>query len=168
MTSTLVTPQDYAQPKHRVAAAPQMNGSGAPTDYSLHPKAQEAAAVFSEAMRELDNGREMIRAMQHKIDVQEATIHELQYAVDAERQMKERYQRYCVTVQTLIESISRAAKQAADAAYDQAVKEEPKKVAAPAKSPVETEVEAAIRDMKAASNDPLPSYLAAGPRTVEK
>ena len=110
----------------------------------------------------------MIRAMQHKLDVQEATIHELQYAVDAERQMKERYQRYCVTVQTSIESISRAAKQAADAAYELAVKEEPKQVAAPAKSPVEAEVEAAIQGMKAAAKPELPGFLAAGPRSDEK
>ena len=128
MTNSLLNPQDYAQPKHRMPAAPQMNGGIAP-DYTLHPKAQEAAAIFSDAMNELEQARLAIRTMQHQLDVQEATIHELQYAVDAERQMKERYQRYCVTVQTLIESISRAAKQAADAAYDQAVKEEPKQVA---------------------------------------
>ena len=58
MTNTLVTPQDYAQPKHRAAATAQTNGSGVASDWSLHPKAQEAAAVFCEAMRELDNGRE--------------------------------------------------------------------------------------------------------------
>jgi hypothetical protein len=152
MANTLVTPaqpsvpKDYAQPKHRAA-----NG-GAAADYSLHPEAQAAAAKYSEALHELANHREMVRAMQHKIDVQDATIRELQYNVDYERQMKERYQRYTVTVQTLIRSISLAAAQADAAASEQAVREEPKQVEPPKHTTqVESEVEAAIRSLKAAS-----------------
>jgi hypothetical protein len=154
MANTLVTPaqpsvpKDYAQPKHRAA-----NGGAAATDYILHPKAQEAAALYSEALRELDNHREIVHAMQHKIDVQEETIRELQYAVDHERSMKERFQRYCVTVQTLIRSISLAAAQADEAASAQAVTEEPKKVEPPKHaSKVESEVEDAIRNLKAATS----------------
>jgi predicted ribosome quality control (RQC) complex YloA/Tae2 family protein len=156
MTNSLLSPQNYAQPKHRAAQAPaKPNGGTASADYSLHPKAQEAVAVFSDAMRELDNAREVTRAMQHKIDVQENTIRELQYALDGERNQKEAFQRYCVTVQTLIETISRAAQQAAAAALDNAVKVPPKQVEAPKpQSQVEADVENALKGFREAAQAP--------------
>jgi|SRR5262249_28603089 len=96
--------------------------------FALHPEVQRATAAFADAVRERDELRQEVTTLRSQVKILEAHIGELQHTLDSERAMKDRFQRYCVTVQTLIETISRAARQAADAAYDQAVKVEPKQL----------------------------------------
>ena len=103
-------------------------------------------------MLELETSREKIRILEHQIGVQDATIRELQYQCDNERQMKKPFRRYTVTMQTLIGTISRAASLANDAATEHAVKEEPRQVSPPSVPPqsqVEADIEAAVKGMKA-------------------
>ena len=119
-------PEHYAQPKHR------------PEDFSLHPEVQKHTAEFNQALKDRDALRADNQALMNQVQILEAHIAELQHAHDHERMQKERYQRYCVTVQTLIRSISLAAQQANAAAEDNAIKEEPKQI--PPVSEIESEI----------------------------
>jgi hypothetical protein len=142
MTTNLVTgngrPVDYAGPRHRQQAQEDLG-------FSLHPEVQRATYEFSEAVRERDLLREENAALKNQVKLFEANIAELQHTIDHERVQKEKFQRYCVTVQTLIRSIAVAAEQANAAATDHAVREEPKAV--PSVSTIEKEVAALAKSL---------------------
>jgi hypothetical protein len=110
----------------------------------IHPAVQQHVAAFSDALQERDALRVENQNLRSHIQILETSVRELQYQLDAERISKERYQRYAVTVQTLNESIARAAEQAHKASLDFAIKEEAKPL--PPKKQL-SDIEAEVQDL---------------------
>jgi nucleoside-triphosphatase THEP1 len=121
---------------------PKTGNSGTP---EVHPAVHQHIASFSDALNERDALRVENQNLRSHVQVLETSLRELQYQLDAERISKERYQRYAVTVQTLNESIARAAEQAHKASLDFAIKEEAKPL--PSKPKPLSEVEAEVQDL---------------------
>jgi hypothetical protein len=123
----------------------EMTKTGNSGAQEIHPAVQQHVAAFSDALQERDALRVENQNLRSHIQVLETSVRELQYQLDAERISKERYQRYSVTVQTLNESIARAAEQAHKASLEFAIKEEAKPL--PSKPKPLSEVEAEVQDL---------------------
>jgi recombinational DNA repair ATPase RecF len=116
-----------------------------------HPAVLQHVAAFSDALRERDALLLENQNLKNHVQVLETSLREVQYQCDGERAAKERYQRYAVTVQTLNESIARAAQQAHEASMTFAIKEEAKPLPQPRKklSDVEEEVQELVDNLRA-------------------
>jgi hypothetical protein len=128
------------------------DGAGATqqqTDLSAHPAVQKHIAAFSDAMHTLDALRAENQRMENHIRVLEASLRDLEFQVDHERSHKEKFQRYCMKVQTLIGSMAALARQADEASVQYAMKEEAKPLAPPkSQNPIEREIDDTINELK--------------------
>jgi len=96
-------------------------GNGAtPVASIMHPAAQKAVAEFSDAMNENASLKLENQELRNELRIARAHCKELEHSVDSEREQKEKFQRYCIRIETLLEGIARAAVQAHEAAVSTA------------------------------------------------
>ena len=99
---------------------------------ALHPAAQEAAVLYSEALEraeglrhELDTAREQFRQelsiLRGDLEIERRHISNLQQLLEVERAQKEQYMRYSVEIRTHLGHVAQAAIQANDIAMKIAV-----------------------------------------------
>lgn len=106
---------------------PQMPAPRLTEGHALHPAAQEAAAVYSQALEEVDRlraeltrvreeGNETVRQLRADLDVERRSAGELQRMLDEERRRANYYHAYAVEVRTHLNHVAQAAIKANDVA----------------------------------------------------
>lgn len=73
-----------------------------PISTELHPAAQHAAAVYSDALMDLDRLREQCTRLSSDLEVERRANEQLREALQQERVSKEVYMRYSVEVRTYL------------------------------------------------------------------
>lgn len=71
-----------------------------PQSTELHPAAQQAAVVYSEALMELEQLRRMLERANLDLEVERRANEQLKATLAEERASKEMYQRYAIQVRT--------------------------------------------------------------------
>jgi len=129
-----------------------VHGPNGPMPVALHPEAAKAAAIFSDTMNENQELRAKLNDVLNENKLLRSRLREMEHEVDHERGLKERFQRYAVTADTLIEAITRAAQQARDASRAASMEQE-RKAPPPAPhkpvSEIESEVDHIVQSMNA-------------------
>lgn len=108
-----------------------------PRSTELHPAAQQAAVVYSEALMELDRLKQINERLTNDLEVERRSNALLQQHLAEERTMKESYQRYAIQIKTDLSHIVDIAMKANSRAKEQA--ESPREQSM-------TRVEEAMRD----------------------
>src|SRR5262245_23725757 len=122
--------KQQAEPMPNTDEPPSFIRKGAPPplrDRVLHPAAQEAAAVYSEALEQADRMRQDLAQAKHEymaevdalradLEVERRTNQMLREALDVERRTKDQYMRYAVEIRTHLAQVTDAATKANDLA----------------------------------------------------
>lgn len=134
-----------------------------PAATTLHPAAQEAAAIYSKALDDLDAARATIAELQNDNAVLMLRLDEVKAELGIERDKRESYERYCVEVNTHLVTIATSANLARDRSLEnmRERKLDPK----PTEKSLE-EIDAGILGLVEQMNaaEALPRVLTAGPR----
>src|SRR5262249_7417144 len=97
------------------------------TNGQMHPHAHRIAEQFSEHLNELDQLKLKLNDAYIQIDVLQARIRELEHDKDHERDLKERYQRYCIKMGSGIDIIVSASLQLQEQAQSFAINDQQNK-----------------------------------------
>ena len=133
MMKSAPPPQPPKAPNFLAAVRHDQNTEAAATQARrLHPAAQEAAAMYSEALETVDRLQAENMRLAHDLEIERRHCNELQHQLDHVSERRDYFYRYAIEVRTHLQTIVQSATMADNRALEVARNE-------PAKSQIEAE-----------------------------